>query len=272
MIAAIVALIGGIAIGVTIGLATRSGQSAPPASASGPSSAGASTARALYAQALAAMRHSTGFHYVARSTGGGAAQTIVGDAGSSAGRQIITVDGNAGKEQFTLVLVAGTVYFQGNVAALADQLGVPAATAPGLSGRWVSVSDQDGPYSVVAPGITTGDQAAETSLVPASMSSVNAGGASVTRILGTVPPQQGSPGGNGHLDIAPGSHRPLSYMSTIPLTGQPATSTVTFSHWAAVAETAPSGAVAWATLGASPPPGGYGSGVGSLTPSPTSQT
>ena len=154
-------LIAGVGIGVSVGLLTRG---SPSASTSGTSpgsttnGVAAAQARALYQQALAAMRGSAGFHYVADSGGVGPAQTIVGDAGRSGGRQDITIDATAGREQFTLILAGGIVYFQGNVGALEDQLGVPAASAPGLQGKWVSVSNQDGPYIVVAPGITIASQ------------------------------------------------------------------------------------------------------------------
>jgi hypothetical protein len=268
------ALIAGAAIGVFVGLLTRGSHPTSAAAASpGSSSAGAATvqARALYLDALAATRGSAGFHYVAASTGSTATQTIVGDAGQSGGRQVITIDDAAGREQFTLVLVSGTVYFQGNILALEDQLGVPAASAAGLEGKWVSVSDQDGPYGVVAPGITIADQTEETALVPTSTAPIRtAGGASATRILGTVP-QQGAPAGTGHLDVAASSHLPISYVSTVSISGLTTTSTTTFSGWGTAAVvTAPAGAVAWSTLGAAAPPGGYGSGGFSLTPSPSS--
>jgi hypothetical protein len=267
------ALIAGLAIGVAVGLLTR-GPSTP---ASGPSpssaSAGAATvqARALYTQALAAMRNSAGFHYVAGSTGGTATQTIVGDAGRSGGRQVITIDATAGREQFTLVLVSGTVYFEGNIPALEDQLGVPAAGASSLQGRWVSVSNQDGPYSLVEPGITVADQAGETALVPTSTTPIRTGGGvTMTRILGTVPPQQGAPGGTGHLDVAASSHLPISDVATLSAGGVTTTTTTTFSGWGtAPVATVPTAAVAWSTLGASAPPGGYGSG--GFSPSSTPQ-
>jgi hypothetical protein len=270
------ALIAGLAIGVAVGLLTR-GPSAP---ARGPSpssaSAGAATvqARALYTQALAAMRNSAGFHYVAGSTGGTATQTIVGDAGRSGGRQVITIDASAGREQFTLVLVSGTVYFEGNTRALEDQLGVPAASASGLQGKWVSVSSQDGPYSLVEPGITVADQAGETALVPTSTTPIRTGGGvTMTRILGTVPPQpqQCTPAGTGHLDVAASSHLPTSDVATLSAGGVTTTTTTTFSGWGtAPAAAAPAGAVAWSTLGASAPPG-CGSGGFSPIPSSTPQ-
>jgi len=269
------ALIVGVAIGVPVGLLTR-GSPSTPAGGTSPGSAtnGAASvqARALYQQALAAMRGSAGFHYVADSSGAGPAQTIVGDAGQSGGRQDITIAASAGGEQFTLLLVGGTVYFQGNVPALEDQLGVPAASAPSLQGKWISVSNQDGPYSVVAPGITVADQVQETVLAPTSTAVIRAGGGSATRIRGTVPAQAGAPGGTGHLDVAARSHLPVSYVQTLSLRGATATTTTSFSRWGtAAAPASPSGAVAWSTLGASAPPGGYGSGGGSLSPSPTAQ-
>jgi hypothetical protein len=270
-IAAVV--IAGVAIGVPLGFLTR-GDHSTPASGTSPSSGsgGAATvqARALYDQALTAMRGSAGFHYVAESTGGGPAQTIAGDAGQSGGRQDITIGAAAGREQFTLILASGTVYFQGNAPALEDQLGVPGAGAPGLQGKWISVTNQDGPYIVVAPGITVADQVQETALTPTSTASILGG--SATRIRGSVPAQAGAPGGTGYLEIVTRSHLPISYVSTLSISGVTATTATTFSRWGtAAAPAAPSGAVAWSTLGASAPPGGYGSGGGSLSPSPTPQ-
>jgi hypothetical protein len=268
-------LIVGVGIGVSVGLLTR-GSPAASTSGTSPGSAtngvAAAQARALYQQALAAMRSSAGFHYVADSGGVGPAQTIVGDAGQGGGRQDITIDATAGREQFTLILAGGIVYFQGNVAALEDQLGVPAAGAPGLQGKWVSVSNQDGPYSLVAPGITIADQVQETALTPTSATAIGTGASRATRIRGSVPAQAGAPGGTGRLDVAVSSHLPLSYVSTLSLNGATATTTTNFSRWGtAAAPPAPGGAVAWSTLGASAPPGGYGSGGAGLSPSPTPQ-
>lgn len=265
-----VALVAGAAVGVPIGLLTRGSHSTPSSSTS-PSS-NATTARALYRQALAAARSSAGVHYVAVATGGPTTQTIVGDATQDGGGQLITLNSTFGNEQFTLVLVSsGTVYFQGNTAAVEDQLGVPAASAPNMQGKWVSVATGDGPYSVIAPGITVADQVLELALVPTSSAAVTtADGTRVTRITGTVASGQGGASGPGHLDIATDTDLPISEVSTVTVAGVATTSTATFSGWGkATATTAPATAVAWSTLGASPPPGGYGSGGNSQTPSAT---
>src|ERR1039457_5952248 len=121
------------------------------------------SARALYQQAIAATRASNGFHYVAVSSGLDA-QTIVGDAGQTGGRQAITFVSNFGTEQFTLLLVGNTVYFQGNIPAVEDQLGVSTASAASVEGKWVTVVNGNGPYTVLQPGITAASQATELPL------------------------------------------------------------------------------------------------------------
>lgn len=225
--------------------------------------AGAAEARALYQQAIASTRTSTGFHYVAVAAGG-YPQTIVGDAGQVGGRQLITFDANYGSEQFTLLLVGTTVYFQGNVPALEDQLGVSAASAPSVEGKWVSVVRGNGPYTVLQPGITAASQATppEMALTPESSTRVtDAGGVTATRISGIVPATNNSPAGTGSLDIAPRTDLPIRYTSTISGGGPVATFTTTFSAWGtAPSVSAPTSAIAWSSLTTAVPPGGFGNG------------
>jgi hypothetical protein len=261
-------LIVGLGIGLGVGLLTRGG----PASRSPGNSSETSTAaaKALYNQMLAATRGSAGVHYVSVSTGGSVTQKTVGDATQNGGGQLITLNSTYGNEAFTLRLVSGTVYFQGNVPAVEDQLGVPASGAAAVQGKWVSVSSSDGPYSVLQPGITIAEQANELAMVPKSTSQVTAAdGSRATRISGTFTSPQGN-SGTGYLDVAAGTHLPISQASTASAGGITATSTVTFSGWGtAVPVTAPSPSIAWSTLGASPPPGGYGNGGGSQSPQAT---
>lgn len=252
--------------------------STPPTAAPG-TSAGAARARATYQQAVTAAGASAGFHYVAVSTGGDA-QTIVGDAGQANGRQAITFVSNFGTEQFTLLLVSGTVYFQGNTPAVEDQLGVTPATAAAVVGKWVSVKSVDGPYHVLQPGITTASivygsqassQASELTLTPESLSTVTAGQTSATRISGLIPATTTLPGGSGSLIVASSSDLPISYASTISAGGTTLTFTTTFSGWGtAPSVSVPAGAVAWSTLTTAVPAGGYGGGgLPASAPTPT---
>jgi hypothetical protein len=272
-VAAGVLLVAGAAVGGALvagrGTPTSSaGATAPATSAAATAPPRASQASVLYQQAVRATQAAGGFHYVSNA-GGPQTQQIVGDAGPSGGKQVISDNSSFGAEQFTLVLAGGVVYFQGNAPALQDQLGVPAASAPALAGRWVSVAAADGPYSVVAPGITTADQALEITMVPGSTTQVTVAGAAATRIAGTLPTQPGLSDSAVHLDVDPTSHLPISYVTAATVGGARVTSTTTFTAWGtAPTVTAPTGAVAWSTLGASAPPGGYGSG-GATSGSPS---
>lgn len=254
----------GAAAGIAVAFATRSPQSTPSGASATPS--------ALYHDALNAIRGAAGFHYVSQSTGP-ESETFVGDAGPSGGRQVITFNSNYGTEQFTLLLVGATVYFEGNTPAIEDQLGVAAAKAPALQGEWVTVSQGDGPYKVVQPGITVSDQAQEIEFLPASAVKVTTqDGTSAYRIAGSVATQQGVAA---HLDITTSTHQPLAFVTAETIGGVSITSTTMFTNWGtAPTVTAPSGAVAWSTLGATAPPGGYGTGgagSGTATPTPTGQ-
>jgi hypothetical protein len=272
--AAIVAtiLIGAVG-GVGVAFLTRS-HTQTPSGGGGPtalpSNGPVSPGLSIYQRSLATMRAAPGFHYV-NASDGSEPETITGDAGAAGGRQDITFTASYGLEKFTLLLVSGTVYFEGNTAAVEDQLGVISAGAATLQNKWVSVVSGDGPYSVLQPGITVADQAAEVQFVPSSTVQVTTGGTAATRIIGTIPASNGNPAATAQLDVAQTSNIPVGYSSTFTVSGASVTSTTAFSRWGtAPVVTAPSGAVAWSSLTTTAPPGGYGSGGGTAAaPTPT---
>jgi hypothetical protein len=272
----VAALLAG-ALGTVAALLMRSHSTAAPGGAGStptPGAGASAQAAAAYQQAVSSARSEAGVHYVAVTGGGGGAdQRIEGNAGQSTGKQVITLTSSYGAEQFTLVLQGGVVYFEGNAAALQDQLGVSSARAGSLTNTWISVKKGDGPYSVIEPGITVSDQVQEMGLTPATVSQVTENdGTPAVRIAGDVPPMNGAPSGTGHVDVAQSSHLPLQYVSTVGVSGVAVVSTVTYNEWGkAPSVSAPTGAVAWTTLGASPPPGGYGGGGGG-GPTPTPQS
>ncbi len=272
--AAIVAtiLIGAIG-GVAVAFLTRTHTQTPAsngAPTSLPTNAPPSPALSLYQKALATMRAAPGFHYTSASNGP-EPETFVGDAGVSGGRQDITFTTSYGAEKFTLLLVGGTVYFQGNTAAIEDQLGVVTADAAALQSKWVTVVSGNGPYTVLQPGITVADQVSQLQFVPQSMSQVTTtGGTAATRILGSIPAANGDPASTVQFDVAPTSNIPIDYSSSFTVSGTSITTTTTFSQWGtAPTVTAPTGAVAWSSLTTATPPGGYGSGGTSAAPTPT---
>jgi hypothetical protein len=262
----------GIGVGGVLLVRHIQGQPTSNSPTAGPgTSSGAAEARALYQQAVTATGASAGFHYDAVSTGSDA-QTIVGDAGQANGRQAITFDSGYGAEQFTLLLLGSTVYFQGNAPAVEDQLGVTTATAASVAGKWVSVKSGDGPYSVLQPGITTQSQAGEMPLTAESSAKVTGpGGAAATKITGVVPASANVPAGTGTLLIASSSDLPITYTSTVSAGGTTLTFSTTFSNWGtAPSVSAPTGTVlAWSSLTTATPPGGYGSGEAPSGATPT---
>jgi hypothetical protein len=244
------------ALGLGVGLASRPKTPAPPLV---PTSTISATIRAaaLYQQTLNTIAASVGFHYVAIYPD---TETIVGDAGRAVGQQVVTFKSSYGVEAFTLVLdTTGTLYFQGNAPAIEDQLGVPASTTPSIDNRWVSLTAGDGPYVELAAGMTVAEQGVFLPMTPTSSASTKVGGRIATRISGTATVD--SPESASLLDIDPRSHIPLVYSSTAATSSGLATSTVTFSAWGKpVSVTVPPAAIAWSTVGASPPPDGYGGG------------
>jgi hypothetical protein len=266
----------GAAGGVGVAFLTRAHTQTPSGGGtptSLPTNAPPSAALSLYQKSLATMRAATGFHYVNTSNGPDP-ETITGDAGVAGGRQDITFTAAYGTEKFTLLLVNHIVYFEGNTAAVEDQLGVVAANAAKLQNTWVSVVRGNGPYNMLQPGITIADQVSEVQFVPASTTQVTTtGGTAATRILGSIPPSNGNPAETMQLDVAPTSNTPLEYSSSFTVSGAAVTSTTTFSAWGtAPTVTAPAGAVAWSSLATATPPGGYGTGgnaAGTPTPTPS---
>ncbi|HEY6468220.1 MAG TPA: hypothetical protein VI434_00475 [Candidatus Dormibacteraeota bacterium] len=267
----LIGAIGGVAIAFLTRAHTDSPSGGGGAPTALPTNAPPSPALSLYQKSLATMRAAAGFHYVNTSNGPDP-ETITGDAGASGGRQDITFTASYGVEKFTLLLVSGTVYFEGNTAAVEDQLGVLKADAATLQNKWVSVVAGNGPYSILQPGITVADQVAEVQFVPVSTTQVTtSGGTRATRILGNIPASQNAPAETAQMDVAPTSNIPVDYSTSVTVSGSAITSTTTFSEWGtAPTVTAPPGAVAWSSLATAAPPGGYGSGgTGATSPTPS---
>ena len=211
-------------------------------------SSGPAAAKAAVSRALAAAKRAGSFHYVSESSGANVNQTIVGDAGVATGHQYITL--GKGQGHFTLVLVGRTVYFKGDAAAVSSQLGVTAASAGSVAGRWVAVTAGDAPYSTLEPGITVASALSQIAFTARRVSSATLDGHAVKRIDGSVP---STPGTNAsataalYVDQATGL--PLRFEEQVTSGTTHQGFTITFSHWREhVAETAPSGAVPYSSL------------------------
>ena len=237
----VVAFVAGIAIGVW-----AIPRSTPPS----PS--------ALVDKAIAAGTAAGTFRYVERSTTDGRLESIAGAAAPSSGRQQITTAGASGTDRFDLRLVGGVVYFRGNRAAVIDQLGVPAATAPGVVNRWVSLHKGQGPYQSFAEGVTAASNLSQipTVIVGTASAPVSGSTPAATRITGGLYVGKGHPAvGTAAMVITTSSSLPQS-IKGLAVSGDGARLAITwtYSHWrGAVTVVAPKTSVPYPSLGATAP-------------------
>lgn len=227
------------------------------------------TATALVRQSLAAARASAGFHYVSTSSAGSSQQTTIGDAGATSGKQVITVDGDT----FTVLVVGATAYLQGDATALVENLGLPPSLAQAHSGQWISLVSGDAPYASVYAAVTVPSALADnlTFRPTTVVGTQTVSGQRVTVVRGAMRPVGGqSASGTATLYLAAGGrHLPVRYVERGTITSATTGSSVpfdfeiTFSAWGvAVSESAPPGAVPFASFGVR---GGTGGGGGGLS-------
>jgi hypothetical protein len=217
----------------------------------------ATVAQGLFATSVGAAEHAGSFHYVELSTNNGQPDNIEGDASPNGGRQLIKQRGASGTDVFNLRLVHGVVYFRGNEAAVIDQLGVPAARATAVVGRWVKITKGERPYKTFAAGITTKSNLSQLpkTFVPRSSQVMAGSSPPSTRLIGGLSSGKArAPVGTAALVIVTSSSLPktLSAQAEDATTGARLSLSWTFSHWHEVVHvTAPSGAIAYTSLGAS---------------------
>ncbi|MDA8077132.1 MAG: hypothetical protein M0Z40_18300 [Actinomycetota bacterium] len=166
-----------LAVGAGIGIGASIAPTSPSA-----------IAKSLVNRAIAQVTHAGTYHYVERSTAFGAQDNIAGDAAPDGGRQVILQHCSGGTTYFHLRLVRGIVYFKGTRVAVVDQLGVPAARAAAVTGRWVKVVKGDKLYAGFADGITTKSNISElrTAIIPTASRALPNSSPPSTEVLGAL--------------------------------------------------------------------------------------
>ena len=226
-----------------------------------PATGGRAQAERLVSGSLAAAQAAGSFHYVSSSVSAAVSQVTVGDAGASSGRQVITVAGDT----FTVLVVGSTAYFQGDAAAMVENLSVPPALAQARAGQWISLAAGDGPYESVKAAVTTSEALSDNvTFTPRTvLARSTIAGRRVIGVRGAmlgVAGQRGS--GTATLYVAAGGrHLPVRYVENGTLTGSDGSTAkirfrIDFSGWGeAVQVNVPSGAVTFSSLGVSGTPG-----------------
>ncbi|MGH9089043.1 MAG: hypothetical protein ACRDYZ_13205 [Acidimicrobiales bacterium] len=216
-------------------------------------------ATGLVTQAASAAANAGSFRYAEASTTGGTGERIAGNAGTDGGSQRITENGASGTSQFDLRLVHGVVYFRGNTAAVVDQLHVPSGKASAVAHTWVKVTKGEAPYKTFAEGITAKSNIAQLHSVFVAQSSSPVPGSrpAETRVVGGVNTGKGHPVGRATLVIDTSSVLPQHLTArAVGATGTTSSAGLrwTFGHYGEKVEVkAPSGAVAYSSVGATSP-------------------
>jgi hypothetical protein len=173
------------------------------------------------------------------------------DATATGGQQIITINGT---EHATILFIDNTGYLKANALALASFIGVPAAQAQELAGKWLSFSPGDTlgttTYSSLVDGVTLSSVASEIQLPgPDTVTGPEkVSGQSVLAITSPAPASQQLPSSaRMTLYVTPSGSRPV--LEKLSGAGGDENQ-ISFSHWGeAVHLTPPQDALPVSSLG-----------------------
>ncbi len=210
---------------------------------------GSKNARQVLSSAVAAAKAAGSFHYKLVATAPGSTQSIVGDSSSTEGRQILS----AGSSKIEAEAIGTTVYVQGNVGGLENQLSFPAAEATKYSGQWISMVAADSPYASVVKAVTLAG--ALTQIEPTGHLTLTAAttrsGHPVIGLRGPLP-GAATKGVTGSVVLYVSTAKPsvpISFEGKATDAGKTETDTGSFTRWGMPLNlVAPSGAVAYSAL------------------------
>ena len=233
-VAAGLALVGGLALVALPGT--------PAAAASGkPSALDAAT---LYRDAVATTK-SWSVHYVSSSTVSQTSLLESGDSGPASGTQSVATAKGGVTDTITIDVIGGLTYVKGNAGGFQTLVGLDAATAQEVAGRWIAFSSTNADFAQVVAGVRSRDVADELQLKgPLSLRhATTLDGVAVDAIEGT----QTYTTKTEHVVLyvrAHGSHVPVEE-DAVDAQGKPNGALhVAYSHWGeTVRPQAPSGAV-----------------------------
>lgn len=148
-----VALVGGLSLAVLAG--------GPPAAAA--THARTPDASTLYREALATTK-SWSVHYVSSSTVSQVSLLETGDSGPASGTQSVATGKGAAIDTITIEVIGGLTYVKGNAGGFQALVGMDAATAQQVAGRWIQFSTSNATFSQVVAGVRSADVANELEL------------------------------------------------------------------------------------------------------------
>jgi hypothetical protein len=193
-----------VVVSALLSAACTSSSSSPQAHSSTTATASA-TAQTEVAAALSAARAAGSVHYILKTPlKGGVFGTTTGDVSNAAGRQTIQ---NPDGGSVATYLVDGNAYFRGNATGLIS-VGIPAASANRLAGKWIIVRGASPLFHAVVDQVTLDSVLRYIDPMPPLGENAAAGsqfGQPVTEVSGGIP----------HALVGgPAQGRSLLYIST----------------------------------------------------------
>lgn len=152
-------LAAGMALVSGLGLAVLAG--APPVAASAHSTT--PNAATLYREALATTK-SWSVHYVSTSTVSQLSLLETGDSGPASGTQDVATAKSGVTDMITIEVIGGLTYVKGNAGGFQALVGMDAATAQQVAGRWIQFSTDNATFAQVVAGVRSHDVANELAL------------------------------------------------------------------------------------------------------------
>ncbi len=223
-------------------------------------------ASTLLSHAITSATKAGTYHYVDLTSAAGAPYDIKGDAAPNGGQQVIKercspVGSGTGDRTsiYDLRLVHGVVYFQGNVVAVVDVLGVAASRATSLARKWVKVVKGESPYESFEVGITTSSNASElrTTFIPISSRTISGSTPPSTEVVGALfkTPKTKQTSGTAALVLTTSTGRPRLLRGSAAFQDtERYTLTWTFGGYGEkVHVVAPQNPLSYSSLGAKPP-------------------
>jgi hypothetical protein len=210
---------------------------------------GSKTAKQVLASAVVAAKKSGTVHFKLLGTESGQTESIVGDASSGDGREIIT----AGSVKIEALVVHGAAYVEGNTGGLEDQMELSATDAATYAGKWISVASTDAPYASLTKAVTLASTLSE--LQPTGKLSLTAATTKAAHaVIGVHGGLPGSPvkGTTGSATLYVSTSHPtvpIVFDATETSSGTKETSVGTFSKWGKPLNlVAPTATVAFSSL------------------------
>jgi len=204
------------------------------------------SAKAEYAAAIK-QAGKQNLHFVSKATQQGIVLGVVGDAGKTAGSQVLVVESGTTVETLEAILVNSTGYVRGNLSALEKILGLTTAQAKKYASTWLSFPTSNTTLSDLVGGLRDQDIATELQMGGpytfgptkkiAGHATVSVDGFAATSAGAKVPVVL-------YVETGP-TPRPVEEVTNPSKTNTTIQGTVTFSKWGEKTHTkVPSGAVA----------------------------